>query len=87
MLSHPGRGPGRGSFITSRSVHNTRIERLWRDVFQSCIVQYYNLFKDMEEAQLFDIDDKRHIFCLQLIFLPKISEWHQNTICLHNNSG
>ena len=28
----------------------------------------------MEEAQLLDIDDERHIFCLHLIFLPKISE-------------
>ena len=33
LLQHPLQGPGRGSFITGRSVHNQRIERLWRDVF------------------------------------------------------
>ena len=35
LLSHPLRGPGRGTVIVGRSVHNQCIERLWRDVHDS----------------------------------------------------
>ncbi len=65
ILLHPERGPGRGSFITGRRVHNLRF---WRDLFQGCIVLYYNLFHMMEEEGILDPDDSVHIFCLHYLY-------------------
>ena len=40
LLSHPLCGPGQGTVIAGRSVHNQRIERMWRDVYQGVLFMF-----------------------------------------------
>ena len=67
--------------ITSRSVHNQRIERLWRDLFSGCVASFYYHFYELEQTDLLDPNSDKDIFALHYIYLPllnhKLEQLHE----------
>ena len=59
--------------ITGSSVHNVRIERLWRDTFRCVLSVFHQLFHHLETCGKLDHLSEIDLFCLHFVYLPRIS--------------
>jgi hypothetical protein len=69
------RGEERNVHLTGKSVHNQRIERMWRDVHQQVTSLFYNEFYSMEDGETaLDVRNPQHLFALQYVYKPVINQ-------------
>jgi len=68
------KGTDRGSHIAGSSVHNQRIERLWRDVYRCVCSTYHELFYSMEASGILDPTSELDLFVLHCVYLPRINK-------------
>ena len=79
------RGPDRGSYIWGRSVHNTRIERLWYDVTQKYGRKWKIFFHQLEVHHFLNPQVPEHIWLLHHLFLAAINQDAQDWMHAWNN--
>ena len=65
-------------FWQASSMHNQRIEGLWRDVFQECLVLFFQTFYELERCGLLSHDNDVHLWCLHYVFLPVLNRHLQS---------
>jgi hypothetical protein len=60
--------------LTGRSVHNTRIERLWREVHRLIGERFKGIFLKLEDQGYLSVDSTVDLWCLHQVFIPYINQ-------------
>jgi len=90
MLIH---GHKKNPMITGASVHNQRVERLWRDTYRCVLSVFYQIFYHLEENGFLDPTSELDLFCLHFVYMQKINDalktfmagWNNHALTTESN--
>jgi hypothetical protein len=76
--------------ISSRSVHNIRVERMWVDVTAGFGSKWKLFFQDLQAAHGFDNSNNSHVWLVQFLYLTALNQdaqdwadaWNAHTMTL-----
>jgi hypothetical protein len=71
--------------IIGSSVHNQRVERMWRDVNRLVSDQFRSEFYFLEQSGHLDADNDTDLFCLHFVFSQVINSVLEEFRLAHNN--